>query len=101
MPEPLEDPIVRSSRREAICFAVLWCITLAYCVGYCTTHGYDRKLDASLDGMTFIFGWPDWVFWGVVAPWLTCTVISIVFALRVMRDAPLGNDADDEEETLE
>jgi hypothetical protein len=99
MPDSPEDPVVTSSRREAVFFVVLWSATLAYCVGYCYTHGYDRgtpgydrKLDASLDGMTFVFGWPDWVFYGVVVPWLVCTAISVVFATFVMRDAPLGEE---------
>ena len=99
MPDSREDPIVRSSRREAVLFLLLWAGTVLYTVGYSYIHGYDRKLDASLDGMTFVFGWPDWVFYGVVAPWLVCTAISVVFALFIMRDAPLG-EADDEVEDL-
>lgn len=88
-----EDPIVTSSRREAICFAVLWFATLAYTVGYCFTHGYDRPLDGSLEGMTFVYGWPDWVFWGIIFPWSVCTLLSIVFATVIMSDAPLGEEA--------
>lgn len=95
MADSQEDPIVRSSRREALCFAVLWVTALSYSVGYCYTYGYDRELDTSLDGMTFVFGWPDWVFNGIVAPWLVATAISIVFAHWVMQDAPLGPDGDD------
>jgi hypothetical protein len=93
MSELQEDPIVTSSRREAACFAVLWVATLGYTVGYCYTHGYDRQLDSSLDGMTFVLGWPDWVFWGIILPWGVCTLLSIVFATFIMRDAPLGEEA--------
>ena len=85
-------PAATSSRREALCFVALWTLTLTYTVGYCYTYGYNRPLDAALEGMTFVFGWPDWVFYGIVAPWLACTVISIVFALVVMRDAELGEE---------
>jgi hypothetical protein len=92
MPDSREDPIVRSSRREAVIFLLLWLAALGYTVGYSYTHGYDRDLDGSLDGMTFVFGWPDWVFYGVVAPWLVFTAISIVFALFIMRDAELGEE---------
>lgn len=92
MSDSPEDPIVTSSRREALTFFVLWGATLAYTIGYCYTHGYNRELDPSLDGMTFILGWPDWVFYGVVVPWLVCTAISVVFATIVMRDAPLGEE---------
>lgn len=100
MPETREDPIVTSSRREAWVFLLIWTTALCYSVGYCYTHGYGRKLDASLEGMTFYFGWPDWIFWGVVAPWCACTVLSVVVATVVMRDAPLGEDAADEDELI-
>jgi hypothetical protein len=104
MTESREDPIVSTSRREALVFLVLWGATLAYTVGYCYTHGYDRgtdgfdrKLDASLDGMAFFFGWPDWVFWGIFVPWCVCAGLSILIATIVMRDAPLGEDVDEDE----
>jgi len=100
MPDPREDPIVTSSRREALVFLAIWTTALSYTVGYGYTHGYGRKLDASLDGMQFYFGWPDWIFWGVVAPWCVCTVLSLVVATVVMRDAPLGEDVADEDEPL-
>jgi hypothetical protein len=39
-------------------------------------------------------GRPDWVFWGIVVPWLVCAIVSAWFALCVMQDAPLASDAD-------
>jgi hypothetical protein len=105
-PRP-EDPLVSSSRREAIVTALLWLAALCYSVGYCYTHGYnrgtagfDRKLDPSLDGVQFYFGWPDWVFWGIVFPWGVCTVISAIFAFAFMRDEPLGADRSDDEDLI-
>jgi hypothetical protein len=105
-PRP-EDPIVRSSRREALLTVAIWAATLVYTVTYCYTHGYsrgtegyDRTLDTSLEGMKFYFGWPDWVFWGIVLPWGVCTVLSAIFAFVFMRDAPLGPDGDEEEELI-
>lgn len=91
-----EDPVVTSSRREAIWTTLLWAAALAYSVGYCYVHGYrhSRPLDKDLTGMTFYFGWPDWVFWGIVAPWLVCVVISTVFAFAFMRDGKLADDLD-------
>ncbi|MBL9093675.1 MAG: DUF997 family protein [Planctomycetaceae bacterium] len=100
MPHPNEDPIVTSSRREAVLTVVLWATALTYSVGYCYLYGYNRELDSSLDGMEFFFGWPDWVFWGIVVPWGTCTVVSTIFAFFVMTDAPLGEDRDDDEELI-
>lgn len=100
MPELREDPIVTSSRREALLFLLIWMTATAYSVGYCYSFGYNRKVDASLDEMQFFFGWPDWVFWGVVVPWCVCTVLSIVIGTLVMRDAPLGEDVAENEGEL-
>jgi hypothetical protein len=97
MPARREDPVVSSSRNEALFVAVLWASALTYTVGYCFNYGYGRILDTSLEGMTFVFGWPDWVFWGILVPWLTCTAISIVFATFIMCDAPLGEEAEEED----
>jgi len=105
-PRP-EDPILRSSRREAVLTVVIWGVALTYSVSYCYLHGYsrgageyDRKLDASLEGMKFYLGWPDWVFWGIVVPWGVCTVISAFVAFLIMRDAPLAAEGGDEAEDL-
>lgn len=104
MQHPNEDPVVTSSRREAIWTLALWCVTLTYSVGYCYLNGYieNRPLDKSLAGMTFYFGWPDWVFWGIVVPWLACVVVSTWFAFFFMRDGKLADDLDvDAAEDLE
>jgi hypothetical protein len=102
-----EDPILQTSRREALLTVGLWAMTMLYTVVYCYTHGYsrgtdgyDRKLDTSLEGMTFVFGWPDWVFWGIVLPWGVCTIVSAIFAFVFMRDAPLAAEGGDEPEDL-
>jgi hypothetical protein len=100
MPYPNEDPIVSSSRREAVATVVIWASALCWSVGYCYTHGYNRPLDASLTGMEFYFGWPDWVFFGIVVPWGACVVVSTLFAFVFMQDAPLGEDRDDDDGEL-
>lgn len=92
MPRFVEDPVVTSSRREAVWTFLLWCAALVYSVGYCYFNGYNRPLDKSLDGMKFYFGWPDWVFFGIVVPWLICVVISTLFAFAFMRDGKLADD---------
>lgn len=83
------DPLVSSSRREALFAVGLWCAAAAYTVGYCAAFGYGRAADE----LTFVLGMPAWVFWGIVAPWSLCTLASIWFAMRFMRDDPLGEEA--------
>lgn len=80
-----EDPLVRSTRREAIVTAVIFTTALTYTVGYCATYGYGR----SLESLTFIFGLPDWVFWGILAPWGVCTLLSCGLSVMFMRDEVL------------
>ncbi len=88
---PPEDPVVSSGRREAIFTLGLWAAATVYTVSYCTLHGYGRDPQV----LRFVLWFPDWVFWGIVAPWLVCASVSIWFALCVMQDAPLisGSDA--------
>jgi uncharacterized membrane protein YhdT len=83
-----EDPVVTSSRREAAAAVVMWAIAMTYTVGYCYLFGYRRPPE----DLRFIFGIPDWVLWGIFAPWLVWTVVSALFAKFVMRDADLSEE---------
>lgn len=91
----LEDPVVRSSRREAVITGVTFLAALAWTIGYCGLYAYGRKADESLK---FILGIPDWVFWGVVTPWVICIVFSMYFGAFVMGDEDLGAEPPPEEE---
>ncbi len=35
---------------------------------------------------------PDWVFWGVLAPWAAATAFSVWFGLFYMKDDALDED---------
>jgi hypothetical protein len=39
-PPRREDPVLRSTRREALIVFVTWIIAMAYTVGYCARYGY-------------------------------------------------------------
>lgn len=90
MPDPRdrEDPLVRSARREALLIFLIWCVTATYCISYCARYGYGRE------ELTFTLGFPSWVFWGVLVPWGVCTLLAIVFTNFVIKDDPLGDEAD-------
>ena len=83
-----EDPVVRASRREAIFAAVLLVAAMTYTIGYAALHGYNR----SPDSLEFVLWFPDWVFWGIVVPWLACVVAGVAYAYGVMGAEPLGPD---------
>lgn len=85
-----EDPVVRSARREALAALALWILAMSYTVGYCYLYGY-RLPPAEIP---LIAGVPDWVLWGIVAPWTVCTLAAAAFA-RCLSDADLGQELDD------
>lgn len=92
MNEPSEDPVLTSARREAVAAVLLFSGALLYTVTYCAWKGYHRDPES----LTFILGIPDWVFWGVLVPWLACFAIAFPFALKFMKDADLGREIDDD-----
>jgi hypothetical protein len=84
---PIEDPVVRSARREATMTMIIWLGAMSYTVGYCWRHAYGRAEDVNL-----ILGVPDWVLWGIVAPWAVCVGICWWFAYGFMSDESLGKE---------
>ena len=43
-------------------------------------------------------GFPTWVWYGIVLPWVGCTVFTILFGIYGMKDDDLGAEADDHPE---
>jgi hypothetical protein len=80
-----ELPLLKSARREAIGAATIWLIAMAYSVGYCSLFGYHRTAES----LTFVLGFPDWVFWGLVLPWGIFTIVATLFAFFFMTDEDL------------
>lgn len=86
-PRP-EDPVLRSSRREAAAVMLIWLVACIYTVGYCYLFGYERDVAS----ITYVLGFPDWVFWGILTPWTACTILSLVLSQFVIRDDDLGEE---------
>jgi len=84
----LEDPVLRSSRREAVvCFGI-WLAACIYTVGYCYAFGYSRDPKT----LAYVLGIPDWVFYGIVLPWTVCTLASFWVSNFFIRDEDLGEE---------
>jgi hypothetical protein len=75
------------ARREAVVVLLVWLAATSYTVGYCVWHGYGWESEE----ITFVFGFPAWVFWGIIAPWFACVIFAWWFAYRFMTDEPLGD----------
>ena len=78
--------ILRSSRREALVTATLWVLAGGYTVGYAKLFAY-RAGPPDL-----IYGIPAWVIWGVILPWVVCTVVTCWYAMCGIRDEDLGEE---------
>ncbi len=101
MTESREDPILVSSRREAMIVAGLWIVAMIYSVLFSWYYGYPRSFeDVKVEEVKFVWGIPFWAFWGVFVPWISCSIISILFGLVCMKDEPLGEDLGDDESDL-
>ena len=85
------DPVLKSAWREALVVFSIWLAAIVYCVTYAALYGYGR----TTADLTFVLGFPDWVFWGIVVPWVTCVVLSAVVSQFVIRDEDLGIDPDE------
>src|SRR5258708_3952370 len=88
MSQPAEDPVLQSSRREAIVVLITWLCAMSYTVIYCYRFGSCRELA----DLKFVCGSPDWIFWGIVTPWTACIAFSFLFGAVFMRDEDLGED---------
>jgi fatty acid desaturase len=87
-----EDPVLVSARREALIVFCIWLAAMTYTVTACWAWGYGRDPAT----IRFVLGFPDWVFWGIICPWLVCFGISYLFSHVIMRDEALGEDVGDQ-----
>jgi hypothetical protein len=83
-----EDPVLTSSRREALLVLVIWLAACIYSITVCYRLGYGRDVST----LTYVLGFPDWVFWGVIVPWTVCTALSFLLSFFVVRDEDLGQE---------
>jgi len=93
MTDRREDPVLTSARREAILVFAIWLAACIYSISVCYRLGYGRDVST----LTYILGFPDWIFWGVVMPWTICTVLSFVLSQFVIRDDDLGEEQAEEQ----
>lgn len=79
--------ILQSTWRDARLVIAVWLASCFWCVGWAAAFAY--RPDA---GSHLIAGIPSWVVWGVLAPWVACTLITVWYALCGMEDVDLGED---------
>ena len=87
----MSDPSVplQSSRREAAFVVVVWVLACLYTLGFCGLRGYSAH---PASPPPLVLGIPDWVCWGVLAPWMLVLALTVWFAFRGMQDVDLGEE---------
>lgn len=78
----------RRARREALIIMAAYVVAMTWTALVCYFWGYQR--DAAT--MTLILGMPDWVFWGIVVPWLASNLFTAWFTLGYMVDEQLADE---------
>lgn len=87
-PSVRPDPVFVSARREALAVAAISLVAGVYTIVVCGLMGYGRDPKT----LTFVLGFPDWIFWGIVLPWTVCVAVSLYFGATFMCDEDLGED---------
>ncbi len=82
-----DDPVFLHSRREALVILGLWAGAMLWVVPYCYFFGYHPVSDP--DQLKTILGIPDWVFWGVLVPWVVCCLVTIYLCFWFIADDDL------------
>ena len=90
------DPVVRTARREARLVVGIWLVAMIYSLSTCYLLGYNRPADE----LKLVWGFPHWIFWGVVAPWVLCAGIGWWFGARFVNDSYLGDELPEETDEL-
>ena len=112
-----EEAVYRHCLREAISIFALWTCCFIYTVTYCYLNGYlAHELHSKPTGpsgsalggrfgrfwrdptslsMPLGLGIPDWVFYGIVIPWLLCILLTFGFLLFLYREDDLGELKDE------
>lgn len=97
---------------------VLWGATSLFSATYCYTHGYLthppdpestgpsiaklvgplESFDRTPPSLTFplSLGIPDWVFYGILAPWAFSIAATFAFCLFYFQEDDLGEDTNDQ-----
>jgi hypothetical protein len=77
------DPAYLDCLRELWVIVAVFVMLLAWTIGLSYFIGYG---EAAGKPVALIAGIPRWFVWGVAAPWVVGTVVSIYFALVYMTD---------------
>jgi len=83
-PTDLEwDPVYLHARKEAWLILGVWFLAMLWTLPVSYFNGFDSQVD--IEQVTFIWGMPSWVFWGIGLPWMVANLITIWFCFVISR----------------
>ncbi|MDG2389167.1 MAG: DUF997 family protein [Planctomycetaceae bacterium] len=77
LPDPQWDPVYLHARKEAMLILGVWFLALLWTLPVSYYNGFDSQIE--IEQVTFIWGMPSWVFWGVGLPWMVANLITVWF----------------------
>ncbi len=80
------DPVIIHAYRETVVILVVWLLGIAWTVGYCAMTGYNVPPEQ----IQITLGMPNWIFWGVLVPWVLVILFTIWFGLFYIADDELA-----------
>ena len=86
--EPFAQVQSRHYRRclkEAKVAAAIFLLAFLFCIAVIAAWGYPGPGKRPPE-FALVWGIPEWVFWGLLVPWLAMTGVTWWFALFVLRD---------------
>ncbi len=110
---PSAERLYRTACREAWIVLLVWLLALLWTLGYCYLYGYTHTADSwvvraglappshpggsphSADELQLCLGFPHWVFFGILVPWVLCSLFTLGFCLWGMSDGDLGQDREE------
>lgn len=111
-----DDPVYRHCLREAVFIFSVWVACFVWTCAYCYLYGYSshepnpsgvspiggmvgplESFNRSASDLTYPLGLgvPDWVFYGVVVPWVLCIALSFWYCLCFFVEDDLGEMVDE------
>lgn len=93
------DPVYLHARKEATLILGVWFLALLWTLPMSYFNGFDSQV--GIDDVTFMFGMPSWVFWGIGLPWMLANLATIWFCFFYFSEDDLeppdiSDDADGE-----
>jgi len=69
------------TRKEAVVAGAIWFVFFLWVVGVSYVMGYGE-----VDPTYSVMGFPAWIFWGVLLPFVVATLVNCLYAFVYLKD---------------